>query len=139
MTAPLPSALAGRYPLVPSTGSRARGGAADAGKHAARCCREQPDGVHVVAHGARGIGAIADRSDDKSDLGVGEGPPRETVSAAPIRKSTFTFSAASTCGTLDQAPKGSPEGGARPVGYGLPKKKAKPMPKSISAMPTAMS
>ena len=50
------------------------------------------------------------------------------------------LSAACTCGLLDQPPKGiAGRSGADGWMNGLPKKKARPEPNSISAMPMAMS
>ena len=65
---------------------------------------------------------------------------RSGASATPIRNSTLIFSAARTCGTSLHQPK-SIAGRIGALGSisGLPRKKASPVPNSISAMPTAMS
>src|SRR5688572_11440154 len=65
---------------------------------------------------------------------------RNTASAAPIRNSTLTFNAACTWLEFDHQPKGiAGRSGADGWMNGLPKKKARPDPNSISAMPMAMS
>ena len=62
------------------------------------------------------------------------------ASAAPIRNRALTLSAACTCGRSDHQPRPmAGRSGATGWMYGLPKKKARPMPSSISAMPMAMS
>ncbi|OHV14801.1 hypothetical protein BK022_23750 [Methylorubrum extorquens] len=65
---------------------------------------------------------------------------RNTASAAPARNSTLTRNAAWTCGRSDQKPKGiAGSGGAEGWMKGFPRKKARPEPNSISAMPIATS
>ena len=62
------------------------------------------------------------------------------ASATPMRNSTLILSAARTCGMSLHQPKSiAGRIGADGSISGLPRKKASPVPNSISAMPTAMS
>jgi len=63
-----------------------------------------------------------------------------TASAMPMKNSGLISSAERTCGSDDQPPS-EIEGRCGACGWmkGLPKKKARPVPNSIMAMPIAMS
>ena len=135
-------ALPARQALVPAAGIIEREkGAADAGEKAAEHGRAHPDAIDRVAHGARGVGALADGAQDQAPAAGGERPDEQRRERHADEEQHVDLERGPHLRDVAPPAEVDRRQDAAPIGWmsGLPRKKASPVPNSISAMPTAMS